>query len=134
LALTGVRHAAAGGEPIGYTTAFVRADLVDALPDIELEAGAIFSQLSERKGFTVDRIEQEILAMPLPRAVARRLQAEPDAPALTVIRRFWSEQIGAFEVSVNIHPADRFRYSITLERAAMPPAGDSSGPEVVIPR
>jgi len=52
----------------------------------------------------------------VPDAVAEALQVPPGTPALVVVRRYTGHKKRVFEVSVSIHPQDRFTYSAELHR------------------
>jgi DNA-binding GntR family transcriptional regulator len=48
--------------------------------------------------------------------MARSLQVKAGASALKVVRRYFDAQGEVFEVSVSVHPADRFSISMRLRR------------------
>ncbi len=54
--------------------------------------------------------------MLVPAKLARELQVDPGTPALRIVRRYIDPAGEAFEISVTIHPADRFTFSIRLRR------------------
>ncbi len=126
LTIDAVRRSSPRGVIIGITRVAVP-DTVGAMLDrIEVNgSSAIFVQLVTELGATDVRIDQELYATSLTPVFARKLRADPGAPALAVVRRFSAVDIGLFEVSRTVHPADRFRYRQTLTNTT--PSSESSG-------
>jgi len=52
------------------------------------------------------------------RAMAAALQLKPGATALKIVRRYFDDDGEVFEVSVTVHPADRFSVSMRLQRSS----------------
>lgn len=112
--LIGIRGEPAA--PIALSTVFVRADLCPPRDAIENWPGAINELIEKRVGVRVERIEQSIMAATLSAAEARKLRVRPGTPALRTLRQYVGPG-GVFQASVSLHPAGRFTYSMTLERA-----------------
>ncbi|BDI07282.1 UTRA domain-containing protein [Sphaerotilus microaerophilus] len=53
----------------------------------------------------------------LPRERAEALRAEPNSPALRILRRYLDANGEAFEITVTLHPMGRFTFSMTLQRS-----------------
>lgn len=102
--------------PIAISIIHVRADLCPSRSEIEASAGAITERIEKRSGIRVERIEQSITAATLTAAEARKLRVAPGTPALRTVRQYVGAD-GVFQASVSLHPAGRFTYSMTLERA-----------------
>lgn len=122
LHLHGVRRAGANGAPIGFTEVWIGTELRPYLPLLDLKAEparaeSIFSQLAGAADLTILQIKQEISATALVADVADSLGCAPGSPALVVVRRYYDAHIGCFEVARTTHPADRFRYDLTLVNA-----------------
>jgi GntR family transcriptional regulator len=45
------------------------------------------------------------------------LKAEAESPAMQLVRRYLDAGNEAFEISITTHPADRFTFSMQLERS-----------------
>jgi GntR family transcriptional regulator len=115
LVLDATRRARSRGPAIGVTTVYVDAALAPDDAHLDLpDSRPIFVQLAEARGLQLLTIEQEIYATTLPAATAKRLGVETGSPGLGVIRRFAAADIGLYEVSETLHPADQFRYSLKL--------------------
>jgi len=104
--------------PICWTDVYVDAaytdigDLVRAQPEVLVSA-----LIETRYGRRIARIRQDVQAITLSRAQADDLRAEPLSPALKITRRYLDTSGEAFEVSVSVHPADRFTFSMQMERS-----------------
>ena len=72
--------------------------------------------LSEAHGLTLTHIDQEITATLLAPDEADLLDAAAGVPALALVRRYFSEEVGLFQIAESVHPADRFSYAVRLER------------------
>lgn len=121
LTVDAVRRSGPGGDVIGVTRVAVPSTLAQTLARIDVNgSSAIFVKIVNDLGVTDVQIEQELYATCLTPAIARKLRADPGAPALAVVRRFSAPDIGLFEVARTIHPADRFRYRQTLTNTKEP--------------
>ena len=103
--------------PIGWTDVYVDAayaelrNIVRECPDV-----LISSLIESRFGRRIAEIRQEIQAVLLPAKLAEELGAEAGTAALKIIRRYVDHAGETFEISVTIHPADRFAFTIRLQR------------------
>lgn len=75
------------------------------------------SIIEERYGRRIARIRQDIEAVVVPREHAEALRAEAGAPALKITRHYIDPADQVFEISVSLHPADRFKFSMEMNRA-----------------
>ena len=80
--------------------------------------GAIYRLIEERYGVMVERVEQEIRAMPISAAAAVALGVSRRIWAVRVVRRYLDAGGTVMLVSVNDHPGDRFSYSMQLQKDA----------------
>jgi GntR family transcriptional regulator len=116
--LSGVRELP-GGQRIGLAEVYLRAEHRAVVDELENPVrGAIYSHILRRHGLTLARIDQTIGAVSLRPGQARRLRAAEGEPALRIIRRYNAEEAGTIEVSVHIHPASRFEYSLSIDPVA----------------
>ena len=110
----------AAADPIGWTDVYIDpayaeiGDLVRASPD------ALISALIEtRYGRQIAEIHQDVRAATVcDPAMAKALKLDEGAAALKIVRRYLDAAGQTFEVSVSIHPADRFSVSMRLQRSA----------------
>jgi DNA-binding GntR family transcriptional regulator len=102
------------GTPLAYTEVFVDPALGHCLDHLDPKRFTLFRQLAEQGGLSVDRVTQEIQAVPIPASLAAKLDMKARAPSLRVIRCYYAGE-RLFEISVSHHPGDRFAYSTHIE-------------------
>lgn len=73
--------------------------------------------IEERYGRRIARIRQDIEAVQIPRERSEDLGAEAGSPALRITRNYLDAADQVFEISVSLHPADRFKFSMDLNRS-----------------
>lgn len=106
-----------GAPPVGWTDVYVDptlsgvAERVRASPDVLVSA--LIEQHYDRH---ITEIQQEITATGIPSRLAEKLAAKPGSPALRMVRRYLDDTGAAFEISVTLHPAERFTFSTRLQR------------------
>lgn len=111
----------ANDQPIGWTDVYVEAIYDDLADIVRRNPGQLVSSLIEtRYGRRVAEVRQTIQAAVVPPHLAEVLRVKAGSPALRIIRHYYDVAGDAFEVSVTLHPADRFTFSmrLTRERAA----------------
>lgn len=116
IAINGVRRVKREARPIASTKILVRADLCPPRAVLETWRGAINALIAERSGIAAARIEQTIAAVALNKREAALLDATPMAPALRTVRRYFDTHGALFQLSVSVHPGDRFIYTMRLDR------------------
>jgi DNA-binding GntR family transcriptional regulator len=72
--------------------------------------------LIEREYDPIERVEQDLQGIVLEADDAANLGAKPGAPALRIVRRYYSDDGRLLEVADNIHPSDRFTYNMQLRK------------------
>jgi GntR family transcriptional regulator len=119
-----------GGEPLCWTDTY--ADATAAPPDLAKRLRAAGPQplvatlLAERSGRPIAEIVQRITAAGVPGGeVARALDAEPGGHALEITRRYLDPAGSPLAVSISLHPAGRFAYTVRLRRSGA--AGSAAG-------
>ena len=107
-----------GSLPIGWTDVYVDPvyreieDAVRASPDT-----LISTLIEERFDRRIEEIQQDVCACALDdEAMAKALQLKLGASILKIVRRYLDAEGVAFEVSVSVHPTDRFSVSMRLRR------------------
>lgn len=106
------------GRPIGWSDVYVDPAYPEVGTMVQQAPETLIGSLIEtRYGRRIARIQQEVNAVSMPRELAEVLHAEPGAPALRIVRRYLDSADVAFEISVSLHPADRFTFSMEMNRA-----------------
>lgn len=104
--------------PIGWTDVYVDSSYADIGDMVRQSPEMLISSLIEtRYGRHVAKIQQDIKPMTVPMPLADALQVEPGSMALKAVRRYVDSADVAFEISVTVHPVDRFAFSIQLNRS-----------------
>jgi DNA-binding GntR family transcriptional regulator len=104
--------------PIGWTDVYVDAAYAEVGALVRMAPETLVSSLiEERYGRRIAQIRQQVQAVSLPKALAEELHAEAGTPALKIVRHYLDAQDDVFEISVTIHPADRFTFSMKMNRA-----------------
>jgi GntR family transcriptional regulator len=103
--------------PVGWTDVYVApafaglAEIVRASPDVLISA-----LIEQHYGRRIAEIQQDITATTIPPRLAEPLAAKVGSPALRIVRRYLDHTGEVFEISVTVHPADRFTFSTRLRR------------------
>ncbi len=116
LHISGTRQVAGDPVPICWTEAYVDGRYAKLFRGMKVHQSAIFSAIERHSGEAVTEVQQEINATTLSRELALRLRAAEGSPALVIVRRYFGAGRRLFEMSINIHPSDRFSYAISLKR------------------
>jgi DNA-binding GntR family transcriptional regulator len=113
--IEGLRRNAPDLPPMAVTRIHVRRDLCPPESVIARWDGALNELIAQRSQVAAARIAQEIAAVALSRTEARAVEADPGAPALRTIRRYFDDADTLYQASVSVHPGDRFTYAMTLK-------------------
>jgi len=104
--------------PICWTDVYLDAAYAEIGAMVRASPGTLISSLVEQRyGRSIARIRQEVRAMSLPKSLAGELHAEPGAAALKIVRSYLDSSGQVFEISISVHPADRFSFSMEMTRS-----------------
>lgn len=78
--------------------------------------GPIFPLIEDLFGLSIVEVQQEITAVLISPELAEGLDAETGTPALQVRRTYTTSDRQVAQVTINTHPASRFRHSMTMRR------------------
>lgn len=118
LRISSLRLDANGRPPVGWTDVYIEpayaeiGELVRKNPDM-----LVSSLIEKRYGRRIAQIRQEIRAVAVPANMASALQTEPNTPGLKIIRWYQDAAGQVFEMSVSVHPSERFAVSMHLQRS-----------------
>ena len=118
--VAGVRRMAETREPICYTIVHVDAAFAPLLKDVRTLKTPIYAAVEERSGESIAEAVQEIRAAAIPPAIAKELSQPRGSWALLVARRYVGREGQTLLCSLNWHPADRFRYTMRMQRGDAP--------------
>lgn len=83
---------------------------------LQRHTGPIFPLIEDLFGVSIVEVHQEIAAVLIAPALAAGLKVEPGLPGLQVQRTYKTSDGAIAQVTVNTHPASRFRHSMTMRR------------------
>ncbi len=104
--------------PLCWTDVYIDPAYADIADMVRASPQTLISALIEtHHGRRIASIQQEISAVMLSPELAESLKAEALSPALQIVRRYLDTSNVAFEISVTTHPADRFTFSMQMDRS-----------------
>jgi len=121
----GLRHdetvGGAGGSggaarPLCLTRIFLNPMLQGIEAKLAGRQTAVYALIERDYKVTIQRVEQEIQGVVLSADDAASLQCQAGAPALRIVRRYYSDGGELIEVADNLHPSDRFSYRMEMSR------------------
>ncbi|OBG23793.1 GntR family transcriptional regulator [Mycobacterium sp. 852002-51057_SCH5723018] len=83
---------------------------------LQRHEGPIFPLIEDLFGLSIVEVHQEIAAVLIGTALACGLDVEAGTPALQVRRTYTTSDRQVAQVTINTHPASRFRHSMTMRR------------------
>lgn len=104
--------------PIGWTDVYIDPAYSDVGPMVRKAPQTLISELIEsRYGRRITRIRQDLRASTVPAHLAEELKVDAGSPALKIVRRYFDAADEVFEITVTLHPAERFTFSMELHRS-----------------
>ena len=110
----GLRYASDGSPPICWTEVYVHAAYAGVRSLIGKKTGPIYTWIEEMYDERVVEVVQTLRAVTVPATLAPKLKVPAGSTALEIERVYKSAKHRVIEVAFNLHPADRFSYSISL--------------------
>ena len=114
--IAALRHADDLAQPICYTDLYISPAFADVVAHVGQERTAVHAMIERQYGVNVQDVLQDIEAAEADLNLATRLGIKVGAPVLIVRRRYFDDLGNLIEFAMNAHPADRFRYEMTLQR------------------
>lgn len=116
LRITGVRRRDRDNKPVSHAEIFIDGAFSSIKEQIPTVGTAIWEMIERQSGETLIEVEQQIDAVTLSGEQARLLEVAEGTPALRVIRRYYVTGRRLVELSINLHPANRFSYNMRIKR------------------
>jgi hypothetical protein len=118
LHVSGLSHSTGGSaDPIAWTDVYINPCFRAVTERLDNKNVPIYRLIEEMFGETVHQVEQTITAALVPSRIATKLQMPLRQAGLRVVRRYLAEDRAVLAVAINLHPADRFHYSMVLTRS-----------------
>lgn len=116
LRVSGLRLDRANGEPQCRTDYYIHRDYASVGRILPKHHGPVFPLLESLYGLRIVEVSQQVSAVLLNDDLAKALRAEPGSAALEVRRAYRTENGRVIQVTVNTHPASRFKHAMTMRR------------------
>ena len=116
LRVEGIRRGDGAELPICHSEVYLDAAYKAVASDQGSLRTALWSLIERRFGETVVEVDQQIEASILDAGQAAQLLASAGSPALKFTRRYYVTGRRLVELSINLHPADRFSYKMSIVR------------------
>jgi GntR family transcriptional regulator len=116
LEVRGFRQKEGASSPICWTEYFINRDFAAVGRLLQRHTGPIFPLIEDLFGQTIVEVHQEIGAVLVSPALAGGLKVDAGTPALEMRRTYKMSDGGVAQVTINTHPASRFRHSMTMRR------------------
>lgn len=105
--------------PVGWTDVYIAPEYAEIADTVRASPDTLISTLIERRyGRRVAEIRQVVRAIAIDEAAAKALAVSPGMAGLEILRQYFDAAGQIFEVSVTVHPADRFAVAMRLQRSA----------------
>jgi GntR family transcriptional regulator len=114
--IEGLRYAPGQNAPICWMEVYIHADYANVLRMIGRRPGPIYGWIEDMHGEHINEIEQVLSARDVPGALGKKLGVKAGSMGIEVRRTYRLDTGKIAEIAFNLHPADRFRYAMTLRR------------------
>lgn len=129
LRFAGLRFRREDANPLCWTEILLAEPLIADRDAIRGMSGPFYERVRQVRGITPEAVEQRVTPTLIDKEMGALLNCPEGAPAL-LVRRTYIDAAGApFEISLSLHPGDRYVSStrLTRRRSVLPPAGMGSG-------
>jgi len=107
------------GLPICWTDLYMDPAYTELVELVRDSPETLVSTLIEQRyGRRVVEIVQQLQAVEVPSAMARQLGVDTGSAAMQVVRRYLDAEGETIDVTVTLHPAERFSLTMRLQRSA----------------
>jgi DNA-binding GntR family transcriptional regulator len=116
LAVTGYRYDEAEKDPVCWTEYYIHRDFAAVGRLLHRHTGPIFQLVEDLFAVSVAEVHQEIGAALVTAAQAEGFRVKPGSPVLEVRRTYKMTDGRIGQITINTHPASRFRHSMVMRR------------------
>ncbi len=116
LAVRGLRGVEGAEAPVCHTEYYINRTFAGVGRMLGNHTGPIFPLIEDLFGTSVVEVRQEIAAVQISGELAGELKVDEGTPALQMQRTYTTSDGEVAQVTVNTHPAGRFRHSTTMRR------------------
>ncbi len=116
LHVLGFRRAKATDEIVGQSEYYINRAFAAVGRILHHHQGPIFPLIEDMFGQAVSEVHQQISATLITKAQARQLDADEGSAALEIRRTYKVADGRILQITINTHPASRYRHSMILQR------------------
>jgi GntR family transcriptional regulator len=116
LAVSGFRQIEGTAFPVCRTEYYINRAFAAVGRLLPRHTGPIFPLIEDLFGLSIVEVRQEIAAVLISPALADELRVKVATPGLEVHRTYTTSDGQVAQVTINTHPAARFRHSMTMRR------------------
>ncbi|WP_199554220.1 GntR family transcriptional regulator [Sandaracinobacteroides hominis] len=102
--------------PLGHAQHYINKDFAGVSRLLTTHKAPIFPLIEDLFGVTMAEVTQEISARLAAGNLARQLMVEPGSPALEVRHSYRLSSGKIAQLTINSHPADRYKHAVTMRR------------------
>jgi len=114
LHVRGFRYVGKSKVPIALTDIYIHAAYAGIGKLVGVHRVPVYTLIEKQYGERVAEVRQQIGASVVDAVQARALKVKTGSAGLVIVRRYVGSNERVLEVAVNLHPADRFSYSMVL--------------------
>jgi DNA-binding GntR family transcriptional regulator len=116
LRFAGLRRLVTDNSAICWTEIFVAEPYAAIRGAMTGDTGPIYEFIAQHFSLEIREVEQRVSALAMPPEIAAALDVEANKPALMTRRRYFTGGADPFEITLSIHPGDRYAYTQRLHR------------------
>ncbi|MEL7029171.1 MAG: UTRA domain-containing protein, partial [Pseudomonadota bacterium] len=116
--LGAIRETAGGASGLCWSNIYVPTSFAALGDHLGRDATPVYQIIEREFDVRAASVRLDIEACAIANPIARHLEIAYGTPGLKVTRTYADAKERVFEVSVSLHPADRFTYSFTFDKLA----------------
>ncbi len=113
--ISGIRRSNSSNTPICWQDVYVLPEYRDAARQVPLNHRAVHQIIELHHGSLIEEAQLNIFASQIGRPLAKHLEVQEGASAMTIIRLYHDNTGRLFEITSSIHPEGRFIYSLHMK-------------------
>jgi GntR family transcriptional regulator len=102
--------------PLCWTDIYVHPQYAGVVRSKDHGSTPVYEQIEKLYGVATARVQIDVFASRIAGEIATALQVKSGHPSLTIVRRYFSPENENFEVTVTVHPENRYVYSMEFTR------------------
>lgn len=116
LQVVGIRRTEHADEPVGQSEYYINKAFAAVGRILHRHEGPIFPLIEDMFGQSVNEVHQQISAALVGKSLAAQLKVKENSAALEIRRTYKASDGVVLQVTINTHPASRYRHSMILQR------------------